>query len=89
MSFPKFFWSCHSCDARDGGVPRYDYEIVDCPSCGGNKLEKWQALENLSREWSYCEAHGHQWTSYPRDPTDQWCDMCGATRKLEPARARP
>jgi DNA-directed RNA polymerase subunit RPC12/RpoP len=83
VSFPRYFFSCNACDATDHGTPLYAHEIVECPSCGSRNLEKWEALDNLSREWSFCEVHGHEWTSYPRDPTDQWCARCGAKRKLE------
>lgn len=81
--FPQYFFECLTCDATDHGEALYDYQVVDCPSCGSPNVHKWLASANLSREWSRCIAEGHQWASLPNQPTNESCARCKATRTLE------
>lgn len=76
----KFFYKCNSCDSTDHGSTFMSFEIVDCPACGSVNLTKWEALPNLNREWSYCEAYGHDWETSRTDPKTEICQMCSDTR---------
>lgn len=82
-NYPRYFYKCNVCDGSDHGVTFYDYEIVDCPSCGTQNMTRWEALPNLSREWSYCQAFGHEWATPPGAPaTREICARCTYQRDL-------
>ena len=87
MSFPRYFFKCNSCDATDHGTPRYDYEIVDCPSCGKTNLTRWEAKDNMNRDWSHCVAFGHSWEPDRRNPEVEACTVCHDTRSFAKKKA--
>jgi hypothetical protein len=79
--YPRYFYKCNVCDSEDHGATFLDFEIVECPSCGTPNMTRWEALPNLSREWSYCQAFGHVWKT-PRGYTQghEVCEHCTAER---------
>lgn len=79
--FSRYFFNCNVCAASDHGESYLDFEIVECPKCGTRNMTRWEAKPNLSREWAYCEAFGHDWQVPPGRKTDiERCTMCAATR---------
>ncbi len=80
QEFPRYFYKCNVCDSADHGREFYDYEIVDCPGCGSPNITRWEAKPNLSREWAYCTAFGHDWRTPIGVSNVERCACCGATR---------
>lgn len=77
-----YFYKCGSCDHRDDGTPVYDYQCVDCPSCGGSKVDRWPAQPNVTREWSQCMDRGHSWEPVRGSTNADRCTVCGAQRRF-------
>ena len=84
--YPRYFYKCNSCDSEDRGSPLLDFEIVDCPACGSRNLTKWLAQPNLSRDWSYCQAFGHDWAPVRNVPDRENCLRCGEERDFSKKR---
>ena len=82
--FPTYFYKCNVCDSTDHGRAFYDYEIVECPGCGTRNMTRWEAKPNLSRDWSYCVAFGHDWHEPPGKQGTGYevCQCCGSDRHL-------
>lgn len=79
---PFYFFECRSCDAKDYGTPLPKYRTLECPACGSENVRRWEAKPNLTREWSYCEAQGHDWKPDRQNPKLERCACCGAERKF-------
>ena len=83
LEYPRYFYKCNVCDSNDHGSTFMDYEIVECPSCGTTNMTRWQAPPNLTREWSYCQEFGHQWTNKRGLPDFvEVCSHCDFQRDL-------
>jgi hypothetical protein len=86
QQYARYFYKCNHCANTDAGHTFLDFEIVECPSCGTRNMTRWEAKPNLSREWAYCEAFGHQWVTPPGKPIGiESCDHCSSSRDFTKA----